>query len=58
MAINVYKFRDVVEMELVLRGGIIGTPVGKGIEGLVRLLLVPIAMNYFNLRSFSSEVNS
>lgn len=36
MALKVHKFRDIVEMELVLRGGIIGAEgVAQGIVGLV-----------------------
>lgn len=35
MALRVYKFRDIVEMELFLRGGLLGGDVSRGVVGLV-----------------------
>jgi len=59
VAINVYKFRDIVEMELFLRGGIIGAPVGKGIEGLVGQTLTfttPVGSHTFVTASRPNDV--
>lgn len=35
MALRMNKFRDIVEAEIFLRGGLIGTDVSKGVVGLV-----------------------